>query len=206
MIDYSSAVRPVTIAPPLICPSTLPLVPPFHPSHPPTLPTLLPLHCGEKPDFFLDVRPALRSTAPLEIRPYRSSPRTGGRSGTRSRTFFRACFLPRLARASSKAPISSAESFSSARCLRRTSSYSKSRVVDKAILTLRFCRYNGSMDRTTVRIHRMDEYDEVRGNLRYWLSRPPEERLAAVDELRQQFYGNPQRLQRVARVVQQAQG
>jgi len=28
------------------------------------------------------------------------------------------------------------------------------------------------MDRKVVHIHRMDEYDEARDNLRYWLSRP----------------------------------
>jgi len=57
-----------------------------------------------------------------------------------------------------------------------------------------------------VQIHRMDSYSEIRQNLEYWLSRPPEERLAAVDELRREFYGDTHRLQRVARVVQQAQG
>jgi hypothetical protein len=62
------------------------------------------------------------------------------------------------------------------------------------------------MIRKVVQIHRMDEYSEVRQNLEYWLSRPPEERLAAVDELRRQWYGDSQRLQRVARVIQHAQG
>ena len=62
------------------------------------------------------------------------------------------------------------------------------------------------MNRKVVKLHHMDEYDEVKENLRYWLTRPPEERLDAVDELRRQAYGDPQRLQRVARVIQQAQG
>jgi len=57
------------------------------------------------------------------------------------------------------------------------------------------------MIRKVVKVHHMDEYDEVRENLRYWLSRPPEERLAAVDELRRQAYGDSQRLQRVVRVI-----
>jgi pyridoxine/pyridoxamine 5'-phosphate oxidase len=38
-------------------------------------------------------------------------------------------------------------------------------------------------------------------DLAYWLSRPPEERVAAVDYLRRQYYGNAARLQRVARVI-----
>ena len=44
-----------------------------------------------------------------------------------------------------------------------------------------------------------------KADLQYWLSRSPEERLAAVEELRRRFYGYPTRLQRVARVIQRAQ-
>ncbi len=62
------------------------------------------------------------------------------------------------------------------------------------------------MIRKVVQIHRMDDYSEIRQNLEYWLSRPPEERIAAVEELRREVYGDSHRLQRVARVVQQAQG
>ena len=47
---------------------------------------------------------------------------------------------------------------------------------------------------------------DTAADLEYWLSRPPEERIAAVDFLRAQFYGCSQRLQRVARVVQRSQG
>jgi len=57
--------------------------------------------------------------------------------------------------------------------------------------------------RRVVQIRRMDRDSEMRQNLEYWLSRPPEERLAAVEELRRQFYGPPQRLERVVRVVRQ---
>jgi hypothetical protein len=62
------------------------------------------------------------------------------------------------------------------------------------------------MIRKVVQKHDMDGYSEVRQNLEYWLSRPSEERLAAVEELRREYYGDSHRLQRVARVVQQAQG
>jgi len=57
------------------------------------------------------------------------------------------------------------------------------------------------MIRKIVQIHRMDGYSEIRQNLEYWLSRPPEERLAAVEELRRAYYGDSHRLQRVARVI-----
>jgi len=39
-------------------------------------------------------------------------------------------------------------------------------------------------------------------DLAYWLSKTPEERVATVDYLRTQYYGNTTRLERVARVVQ----
>lgn len=43
-------------------------------------------------------------------------------------------------------------------------------------------------------------------DLKYWLSRPHEERVAAVDFLRKQHYGSSARLQRTARVIQRSQG
>jgi hypothetical protein len=61
------------------------------------------------------------------------------------------------------------------------------------------------MIRKVVQIYHMDSYSEIRRNLEYWLSRPPEERLAAIDELRRECYGDSHRLQRVARALQQAQ-
>jgi hypothetical protein len=40
-----------------------------------------------------------------------------------------------------------------------------------------------------------------RRDLEYWLSRPPAERIAAVEFPRRQRHGNALRLQRIARVV-----
>jgi hypothetical protein len=60
-----------------------------------------------------------------------------------------------------------------------------------------------AMIRKVVQVQHMDSFSEVRQNLEYWLSRPPEERIAAVEELRREYYGNSHRLQRVARFVQQ---
>ena len=42
-------------------------------------------------------------------------------------------------------------------------------------------------------------------DLKYWLSRSPEERVAAVEYLREQFHGNIPRLQRTVRIIQQKQ-
>jgi len=40
----------------------------------------------------------------------------------------------------------------------------------------------------------------------YWLSRPAEERIEAVEILRREYYGSSARLQRNARAVKSAQG
>jgi len=61
------------------------------------------------------------------------------------------------------------------------------------------------MIRRTVHKHRLDADYEIKQNLRYWLGRTPQERLAAVDLLRRRIYGDTQRLQRTARVVQRSQ-
>jgi hypothetical protein len=57
-------------------------------------------------------------------------------------------------------------------------------------------------------VNRYDLEDPVaaRRDLEYWLSRPPAERLAAVDAFREMFYGSSVRLQRIARVVEQTRG
>ena len=53
-----------------------------------------------------------------------------------------------------------------------------------------------------VKKHRLQERAATQEDLAYWLSKTPEERVATVDSLRTQYYGNAIRLQRVARVVQ----
>ena len=62
------------------------------------------------------------------------------------------------------------------------------------------------INKQIVKKHRLDEYDEIKDNLEYWLSRPASERTAAVDQLRQEFNGNSVQLQRSARIVQLSQG
>lgn len=43
----------------------------------------------------------------------------------------------------------------------------------------------------------------IREDLAYWLSKTPQERIAAIEFLREQYHGSPERLQRSARVIQQ---
>lgn len=55
-----------------------------------------------------------------------------------------------------------------------------------------------------VRVGDIRELKSPRRDLDYWLSRPAEERVAAVDFLRRQHHGDTAGLQRVAGVVQRA--
>jgi hypothetical protein len=55
------------------------------------------------------------------------------------------------------------------------------------------------MDRTA---YRVASFDDDSADIEYWLSRPPEERIAAVEMLRKMYHGNYGRLQRVCRVVE----
>ena len=48
----------------------------------------------------------------------------------------------------------------------------------------------------------IDEFTSIKEDLAYWMSKPPEERVAAVDFLRRQYNGNTARLQRSARIIQ----
>lgn len=42
-------------------------------------------------------------------------------------------------------------------------------------------------------------------DLKYWLSKSPQERIEAVEILRKQYNGNTERLQRVIRIIQRPQ-
>jgi hypothetical protein len=53
-----------------------------------------------------------------------------------------------------------------------------------------------------VKKHHLQERTSTQNDLAYWLSKTPAERVATVDYLRKQYYGNTTGLQRVARVVQ----
>lgn len=53
-----------------------------------------------------------------------------------------------------------------------------------------------------VKIEKLDDNNQILDDLKYWLSKTPEERVGAVDYLRRQYHGSSARLQRVARVIQ----
>ena len=57
-----------------------------------------------------------------------------------------------------------------------------------------------------VKKFKLVDYESSRQNLAYWLSRPAAERVAAVDFLRKQYYGDTGGLQRVARVIKRPSG
>ncbi|HLE40499.1 MAG TPA: hypothetical protein VI956_03220 [Nitrospirota bacterium] len=53
----------------------------------------------------------------------------------------------------------------------------------------------------TMRKESLRNISEVKEDLAFWLTKTPEERIAAVELLRRQQHGSSERLQRTARVV-----
>lgn len=60
------------------------------------------------------------------------------------------------------------------------------------------------MIKKVVRKHMLSKFSSIKEDLAYWLSKTPEERIAAVDYLRLQIYGSSERLQRSARVIKRS--
>jgi hypothetical protein len=54
----------------------------------------------------------------------------------------------------------------------------------------------------TVTKANLQDLFEIRQNLEFWMSKSPEDRIAAVERLRRERHGSSQRLQRTARVIQ----
>jgi hypothetical protein len=50
----------------------------------------------------------------------------------------------------------------------------------------------------------LGNWSKIKDDLNYWLSKTPQERIAAVEQLRRQHYGNPAGIQRTARVVKRS--
>ncbi len=53
-----------------------------------------------------------------------------------------------------------------------------------------------------VKVKNLTDKDLISDDLKYWLTKTPEERVEAVDYLRKQLHGSTARLQRVVRVIQ----
>ena len=52
-----------------------------------------------------------------------------------------------------------------------------------------------------VKKHKLSEFDQVKDDREYWLSKTPEERVEAVEIMRRMHYGDLPGLQRVAKVI-----
>jgi hypothetical protein len=60
------------------------------------------------------------------------------------------------------------------------------------------------MIQKVVRKGNLRDISEIKENLEYWLSRPPAERIDAVERLWRERHGSEERLQRVARVIKRS--
>ena len=58
------------------------------------------------------------------------------------------------------------------------------------------------MIKKVVRVKNLDDKDLILDDLKYWLNKSPNERVAAVEYLRRQYHGSTARLQRVVRGIQ----
>ena len=61
-----------------------------------------------------------------------------------------------------------------------------------------------TMIEKVAKVKNIDDKNLVLDDLKYWLSKSHEERVATVDYLRRQLHGSSERLQRVARVIQRS--
>ncbi|MGR3319969.1 MAG: hypothetical protein ACUZ8O_15990 [Candidatus Anammoxibacter sp.] len=60
------------------------------------------------------------------------------------------------------------------------------------------------MIKKVIKITDLNDKNSTQSDLKYWLKKSPEERVATVDYLRRQYHGSPGRLQRVAKVIQRS--
>ncbi len=60
------------------------------------------------------------------------------------------------------------------------------------------------MIKKVVRIKNLGDKNLISDDLKYWLNKSSNERIAAVEYLRRQYHGGTARLQRVAKVIQRA--
>ncbi|MCL4378092.1 MAG: hypothetical protein M1409_06905 [Actinobacteria bacterium] len=61
------------------------------------------------------------------------------------------------------------------------------------------------MIKPVLKKYKLQDTKQQKDTLFYWLSRPAEERIYAVEHLRSQYYGNSIRFQRSVRIVKQIQ-
>lgn len=61
------------------------------------------------------------------------------------------------------------------------------------------------MIQKVVKKRNLNDSSSVQEDLAYWLSKTPDERVAAVEYLRRLYHGNTARLQRSARIIQRTQ-
>jgi hypothetical protein len=60
------------------------------------------------------------------------------------------------------------------------------------------------MIKKVVQKKNLRDFSEIKENLAYWLSKTPDERITAVEQMRRQQHGGTARLQRIARVAQRS--
>ena len=60
------------------------------------------------------------------------------------------------------------------------------------------------MIQKVIKINELKETNSIADDLKFWLDKIPEERVAFVDFLRRQYHGSLARLQRVVKIIQRS--
>ena len=67
-------------------------------------------------------------------------------------------------------------------------------------------KWNRNMIQKIVKKGKIEKLSSAKEDLKYWLGRPSEERVAAVDEIRKQYYGDTGRIQKTAKIIKLEKG
>ncbi|MBI4650056.1 hypothetical protein HY745_01945 [Candidatus Desantisbacteria bacterium] len=61
------------------------------------------------------------------------------------------------------------------------------------------------MIKKIVKKYNLNDSFQIGSDMKYWLTKSPQERIAAIEILRRQYNGSTERLQKIVRVIQRKQ-
>jgi len=64
--------------------------------------------------------------------------------------------------------------------------------------------YDGFMIKKVVSKCSLNDWSKIKDDLKYWLSKTPQQRIEAMEFLRRQYYGDSTGLQRTVRVIKRS--
>ena len=77
-------------------------------------------------------------------------------------------------------------------------------IVNNILYRVRWIYYYNYMIEKVLSKHSLKDWSKIKDDLRYWLSKTPQQRIDAMEFLRRQYYGDSARLQRTIKVVKRS--